>query len=69
MTIKKRLISDHEKAYKIFKSRFDRLVRKLLATSAEYSLLKEQATKQLSKNYFTPGALQEYSPTSTFKSL
>ena len=41
----------------IFKTKFDKLVRKLVAANLEYSLLKEQATKQLSKNYFTPGSL------------
>lgn len=69
VAIKKRVDEDHDKAFLNFKTKFDKLVRKLLAASIEYSLLKEQATKQLSKNYFTPGKLQQYTPTTTFKGL
>ena len=58
VAIRKRINEDHDKAFGIFKTKFDKLVRKLVAANVEYSLLKEQATKQLSKNYFTPGALQ-----------
>ena len=57
VAIKKRVNEDHDKAFAIFKTKFDKLVRKLVAANLEYSLLKEQATKQLSKNYFTPGSL------------
>jgi len=45
LAIKKRIDEDHDKAFSIFKSKFDQLVRKLLAVSIEYCLLKEQATK------------------------
>lgn len=45
VAIKKRINEDHDKAFTIFKTKFDKLARKLIAANVEYSLLKEQATK------------------------
>lgn len=52
--IQERVNKDHDSAYTKFKTRFDKLVRKLIVTNIEQQLLKEQATKQLMKNYFMP---------------
>jgi hypothetical protein len=41
IAIQKRVEEDHDKAYLHFKTKFDKLVKKLLATHIEYSLLKE----------------------------
>jgi hypothetical protein len=52
--IQQRVNKDHESAFNKFKTKFDKLVRKILVTNFEQQLLKEQATKQLMKNYFMP---------------